>query len=304
MMALITGSCGFVGTHLTNELSQNGYSVHGIDLIESESTTVVDLLDREAVRSVINDIQPDVLFHLAAQASVPLSWKEPQRTYEVNVIGAINLLEAVHAERGKCRIVIVGSADQYGAIGTSNAISETASLSPQNPYALSKKAQEEIALIYARSFSMNICITRSFNHCGPGQKSGFLVSDLCHGIVEVERRKAEYLKVGNMEAVRDFTDVRDIVMAYRLIGERGTGGEIYNVGTGTGRNVKDVLDTLLSLANREIPVKPDPERMRISDTPVLICDNAKLRAHTVWSPTIPFEQTLKDALEYYRSIDE
>jgi GDP-4-dehydro-6-deoxy-D-mannose reductase len=301
MKALITGSRGFVGQYLAAELSANGYIVSGIDLTEDENTKSVDLLDIRAVRDYVNAIQPDVLFHLAAQAAIPLSWKDPQKTFELNVIGTINLLETVRMEKRACRVVIVGSADQYGAISSAEAISEDMALRPQNPYAASKKAQEDMALIYAKFYSMDICLTRSFNHSGPGQKPGFLIPDLCHGITQVEQGKTSCMKIGNTEAIRDFTDVRDIVKAYRLICEKGIKGEIYNVGSGKGRKVRDVLDALVGMAYCEIPVQPDIDRMRVSDTPVLVCDNTKLKRHTGWEPLLSFEQALKDSLEYYRN---
>ena len=300
MKALITGILGFVGQYLSDELSGNGYSVHGLDIAEGVDTACVDLLDGKAVRDYVHAIRPDVIYHLAAQASVPLSWEQPRRTYELNVIGAINLLEAVRGETPSCRILMVGSSDQYGATGSVGPIGEERELHPQNPYAASKKAQEEIACVYANAYAMDLNLTRSFNHSGPGQKPGYLITDLCQGIVKVERGEAEYLSVGNLEAARDFTDVRDVVRAYRLIGEKGIRGEIYNVGTGIGRKARDILDMLLGMASCNVPVRQDPARMRLSDTPVFVCDNAKLVAHTKWAPIIPIEQTLHDTLEYYR----
>ena len=302
MKAIITGSQGFVGNHLTKELMDNGYSVSGMDLADDDYTSFVDLLDKDSVYSFIKANQPDVLFHLAAQASVPLSWDNPQRTYELNLIGTINLLEAVHREKETCRIVIIGSSDQYGMTAHSDAISENEEQHPQNPYAASKRAQEEIALIYVNRYLLDICMTRSFNHCGPGQKLGFLIPDICSGIVQVEKGNANFLKVGNTESIRDFTDVRDVVRAYRLIFEKGINGEVYNVGSGVGRKVQDVLDALIGMASCEISIQPDKERMRPSDTPVIVCDNTKLREHTDWMPQLPFEQTLRDSLGYYRSI--
>jgi len=300
--ALITGSLGFAGKHLTAELLGNGYTVCGIDIEEGAYTAAVDLLDRHAVRENIRSVQPDVIFHLAAQAAIPLSWKEPQKTFELNVIGTINILEAVSPENQSCTLIIIGSADQYGYTGSSEPISENEKLLPRNPYAISKKTQEEVALLYAKTFNLDVRLTRTFNHCGPGQKPGFLVSDICLGLVEVEKGVSPCLKVGNLEAIRDFTDVRDIAAAYRLIYEKGTANEVYNVGSGYGRSAQEVLDSLLSMSNKEIEVMPDKERMRVSDTPVFICDNTKLVNHTGWSPTIPFEKTLYDALEYCRNL--
>ena len=303
MKALITGSRGFVGRYLLDELITNGYTTFGIDIISDEHATIVNLLDRTAVKNYIKTVQPDVVFHLAAQAAIPYSWKEPQETFEFNIIGAINLLEAVRDEKPTCKVLIVGSADQYGATGSIEFISEDVPLTPRNPYAVSKKAQEEFTLVYSKANDLGVYLTRSFNHCGPGQKLGFLIPDICHGIVQVERGVSPYLKIGNMEAVRDFTDVRDIVKAYRLIYEKGISGEIYNVGSGHGRKAQEILDRLLYMAVEVIPVTPDKERMRVSDTPVVICDNSKLQKHTGWVPIIPLEQTLKETLEYFRELD-
>ena len=300
MNALITGSLGFVGRHLSTELIAHGYAVSGMDLTTSKNTTIVDLADKQAVHEFVRIVQPDVLFHLAAISSIPLSWLQPQKTYETNVIGTINLLEAVRAEQSSCCIIIVGSSYQYGAVNTPTPISEDAVLFSGNPYAASKKAQEEISTVYASTYSIDIRYTRSFNHIGPGQGAGFLIPDLCRGIAQVERGEAELLKVGNLEAIRDFTDVRDIARAYRLISERGAYGERYNVGSGTGRKVRDILDMLLEMAKREIPVQSENECMRHSDLPVLVCDSTKLQNQTGWKPEIPFEQTLHEALEYYR----
>ena len=302
MKALITGILGFVGRHLATELKANHYSVDGLDIAEGVDSARVDLLDSRAVREHIALTEPDMIFHLAAQADVGRSWAIPQKTYELNVVAAINLLEAVLAERPSCRIVMIGSSDQYGVTGPVGPIAETMELNPQNPYAASKKAQEEISSIYAKAHSLDVCLTRSFNHSGPGQKPGFLIPDLCQGIIGVERGEAEHLKIGNMEAIRDFTDVRDVVRAYRLIGEKGQAGETYNVGSGIGRKVQDLLDMLLKTASCEVRVRQDESRMRKSDTPVFVCDNTKLRTHTGWAPSIPIEQTLQDTLAYYRAL--
>ncbi|MCL2221085.1 MAG: GDP-mannose 4,6-dehydratase [Oscillospiraceae bacterium] len=301
MKALITGSNGFVGRHLEPELQANGYTVYGLDIVGGDNTDCIDLLNQQSLKEYVLDRKPDVIFHLAAQANVGLSWKIPQKTYEVNVIGTINLLEAVKELKSPCRIVLVGSADQYGVTGIiKEPISENAALNAQNPYAASKKAQEELSRVYAKTFDMDIVLTRSFNHSGPGQGLGYLTTDLCHGIVQVEQGKSEYLKVGNLEVVRDFSDVRDIVRAYRLLAGKGDSGQVYNVGSGTGRKAQDILNMLISMSKSEIPVRQDESRMRPSDTPTLICDNTRLMEHTGWRAEIPIETTLQDVLEFYR----
>ena len=303
MKALITGSRGFVGKHLRAELATHGYTVRGIDLTEDEETLQIDISNKEAVQGCIKSENPDVIFHLAGQPSVYISWKNPQKTFFINVIGTINLLESVRNLGKPCRVILIGSAEQYGIITTDMPVSEETELLPHNPYASSKKAQEDLALIYVKTYGMDICMTRSFNHSGPGQKPGFLISDLSLGISSVERGLAPHLKVGNTEAVRDFTDVRDVAAAYRLICERGTAGEAYNVGSGVGYKVQDILEMMLAMANCEISVFSDADRVRPSDIPVLICDNSKI-SKLGWKPTISIKRTFRDTLEYYRSYKE
>jgi len=303
MKALITGSNGFVGRHLSAELKANSYTPLGVDIAGGDNTACIDLLSKQALREYVLEVKPDMIFHLAAQANVGRSWKNPQLTYEVNVLGTLNLLDAARELANPCRVVLVGSADQYGVTGVLHKpISEETVLSPQNPYAASKKAQEEIAGVYIKAYNMDILMTRSFNHSGPGQGLGFLIPDVCHGIVQVERGESDSFKVGNLEAVRDFSDVRDIVKAYRLLCEKGHSGEVYNIGSGIGRKAQDILDMLLKMAKIKPHTEKDESRMRPSDTPVLVCDNMKLKQHTGWEPIVPIKKTLRDTLEYYRSL--
>ena len=302
MKALITGSNGFVGRHLEPELQANGYTVYGLDIVGGDNTDCIDLLNQQSIKEYVLKRKPDTIFHLAAQSNVGLSWKKPQQTYEVNVIGTINLLEAVKELKAPCRVVLVGSANQYGVSGlVKKPISEDVALNPQNPYAASKKAQEEISIVYAKAFNIDTVLTRSFNHSGPGQGPGFLVADLCHGVAQVEQGTSDCLKVGNLEAVRDFSDVRDIVKAYRLLAEKGRSSQTYNVGSGVGHKAQDILNILLDMSQPEIHVRQDESRMRPSDTPILICDNTKLIEHTGWKAETPINKTLKDTLEFYRS---
>lgn len=306
MKALITGSLGFVGSYLRAELEQHGYEVVGLDIRPGDRTLQVDLMDADQICKIVAAERPDAIFHLAAQADVGRSWKAPQLTMQLNVVASINLLEAVRAVDAKgIRVVIVGSSDQYGNLGAAGAdVVEDMDLKPQTPYAISKRAQEEMAKLYARSYGMNICMTRSFNHGGAGQRTGFMIPDFASGIVKVERGRAEALSVGNLTSRRDFSHVRDVVRAYRLIAEKGRSGEVYNVGSGRTYSAREVLDALCSMAKCDIPVRQDAARMRPSDTPVICCNHGKLTRDTGWEPEIGMEQILKDTLEYYRSIDE
>ena len=301
MRALITGSQGFVGKYLRRELEENGYEVLGIDLQAGPDTILADLLAPEQMKEVVSQTKPNAVFHLAGQADVARSWKIPQRTMEINVLAAVNLMEAVRAFDPSMRMVLVGSSDQYGNLGEEGRlVSETLETHPQTPYAVSKKAQEEMARVYVRAYGMNICMTRSFNHGGAGQRLGFLIPDFASGIVKVERGEAKSLKVGSLTSRRDFTHVRDVVRAYRMIAEKGKPGEVYNVGSGVTYSAQKILDKLCEMAVCPIPVEQDPTRMRPSDTPVICCDHTKLTADTGWEPQIPLEDILSDTLCCWR----
>lgn len=301
MRALITGSLGFVGGYLRRELEANGYDVTGVDIRPGEKTMQVDLTNTEEVLKLIRTVQPDSIIHLAGQANVGLSWKIPQKTFEINVICAINLMEAVRSCAPSARLVLVGSSDQYGNLGEAGRrVSEEIIMKPQTPYAISKLAQEEIASLYARTYGLNICMTRSFNHGGAGQREGFLIPDFSAGIVRVEKGLSDKLMVGNLTAKRDFTHVKDVVRAYRLIAEKGHPGEVYNVGSGTVHSAQEILDKLRAMAVCDIPVEQDPAKMRPSDTPVICCDHSKLTEHTGWEPRYTLNDIIVETLRWWR----
>ena len=301
MRALITGSQGFVGRYLRRELEESGYEVVGLDIQPGEGAVQADLLNPEQLAAAVRQAEPDAVFHLAGQADVARSWKIPQKTMEINVIAAVNLMEAVRAFNPSARMVLVGSSDQYGNLGEAGRlVSEDLATHPQTPYAVSKMAQEEMARVYVRAYGMNICMTRSFNHGGAGQRLGFLIPDFASGIMKVERGEAKSLKVGNLTSRRDFTHVKDVARAYRLIGEKGKPGEVYNVGSGVTWSAQEILDKLCAMAVCPIPVEQDPARMRPSDTPVICCDHTKLTTDTGWQPQIPLEDILSDTLREWR----
>lgn len=301
MRALITGSQGFVGRYLRRELEESGYEVVGLDIQPGEGAVQADLLNPEQLAAAVRQAEPDAVFHLAGQADVARSWKIPQKTMEINVLAAVNLMEAARAFNPSIRMVLVGSSDQYGNLGEAGRmVSESLATHPQTPYAVSKKAQEEMARVYVRAYGMNICMTRSFNHGGAGQRLGFLIPDFASGIVKVERGEAKSLKVGNLTSRRDFTHVKDVARAYRLIGEKGKPGEVYNVGSGVTWSAQEILDKLCAMAVCPIPVEQDPARMRPSDTPVICCDHTKLTTDTGWQPQIPLEDILSDTLREWR----
>ncbi len=307
MKALIIGGGGFAGGYLINELSDNGYDVFATCLegenIEGDcSEYALDITRKDDISVILNDVQPDLIFHLAAQSSVAVSWKDPQLTAEINVIGAINVLEAVREYGGKNRLIVIGSGEEYGYIRENACpLKETEPLHPGNIYAATKVCQEMTAEIYARAYKMDIVMVRAFNHSGPGQDSTFVISDFCRQIAEIEKGgRPPVIRVGNLSAMRDFTDVRDIARGYRLLAEKGVSGQIYNIGRGRAVSIQYILDTALSLSNADISVEKDPERLRASDIPIIEPDISKITADTGWTAEISVGQTIGDTLNYWR----
>ena len=303
MKALITGSEGFVGRYLRAELAAAGYDVTGIDLREADGVIAADLLDAEETGKILQTVKPAVVFHLAGQADVGKSWKIPQETIRINVLAAVNLMEGIRKTCPGAVLVLVGSSDEYGDLREAGvSVSEETPMRPMNPYAVSKAAQEQLGKAYARAYGLKICMTRSFNHGGAGQRTGFMIPDFASGIVKVERRVEEAISVGNLASRRDFTHVKDIVRAYRLIAETGKAGEVYNVGSGKTYSAGEILEKMIAAAKCPIPVRQDPARMRPSDTPVICCDNSKLCNDTGWKPEYGIDEILNDTLEYYRAL--
>lgn len=303
MRALITGSEGFVGKYLREELNQNGYTVTGLDIRPGEGTVTANLLKADEVRQVLAEVCPDVIIHLAGQANVGKSWKSPQITVDLNINAAVNLMEAARELCPQASIVLVGSSDEYGDLRELGAsVNEDLPLRPMNPYAISKVAQENMGKAYAKAYGMRVCMTRSFNHGGAGQMPGFMIPDFASGIVRVERGEATCVRVGNLSSKRDFTHVKDVVRAYRLIAEKGRSGEVYNVGSGETYSAQEILDRLINYSASEIHVEQDSARMRPSDTPVICCDHTKLTRDTGWQPTFCLEDILIDTYQYYRGL--
>lgn len=261
-----------------------------------------DLCDYTAVLSAVKAVKPDAVFHLAAQSLASASWERPQETLAVNVMGTANLLEAVRAVAPSARMLLVGSADQYGVASADlQAITEDTPLQPKTPYGVSKCAQESLGIVYARTYGLAICMTRTFSFGGAGQKKGFVLSDFASGIAAVEAGLSPELCVGNLNSERDFTHIRDVVRAYRLICENGMPGEVYNVGSGKLHSIEEVLDRFLELSEKEIPVKRLDGKKRPTDVHGVPCCHDKLTAETGWQPEIPFETIIKDELEDWRA---
>ena len=309
MKALIIGAAGFAGGYLIRELVSAGWEVHASCLANEEikedcTVHALDIMDKGQILSVVNSIMPDVIYHLAAQSSVAVSWKKPQLTAEVNVIGTINVLEALReAEKKDIRIVLTGSGEEYGYIREGACpLSEDEVLRPGNIYAATKACQGMIGEIYARAYKMDIVMVRAFNHSGPEQADIFVISNFCKQAAEIEiGLKEPVIHVGNLEAMRDFTDVRDVVRAYRLLGEKGKSGQTYNVGRGKAVKISRILEMILEMAEMNIEVRSDPDRMRASDIPIIEPDVSKIYADTGWKAEISMEQTIRDTLNSWRT---
>jgi len=314
MKALITGITGFVGSHLAELLLNKGYIVYGIarwrsdtrniDHIKSKLKIVeADLNDAHSLYNAIQKIKPDQIYHLAAQSFVPTSWIAPADTIKTNVIGTVNLFEAVRKAGIDPKIQVACSSEEYGLVKPEETpIKETNPLRPLSPYGVSKVAQDMLSFQYFKSYGLKIIVTRGFNHTGPRRGEVFVCSNFAKQIVKIEKglREAK-IKVGNLDAIRDFTDVRDMVRGYNLALEKGIPGERYNICSGKGYKIKEVLDMFLEMTDKKIELENDPERMRPSDVPILIGDNSRFREQTGWKPEIAFEKTLRDLLDYWRN---
>ena len=302
MKALITGSKGFIGSHLSAELEANGYELIKCDIAEGNGIVAMNIMDQAMVQRVLEKYQPDVLINMAGQANVGLSWMKPQFTVELNTIGLINILEAARTVDPKMRVIAVGSSDEYGNLREIGAnVTEDIPVKPITPYAISKQAQELFAQLYVNSYGMDICMVRLFNLGGAGQMKGYMIADFASGVADVEAGKSTQVSVGNLTSARDFTHVKDACRAMRLIAEKGHKGEVYNICSGVTHTAQEVLDKLIGMAKVEVRVVQDQARMRPSDTPVVCGNHDKLTEHTGWKPEIGLDQILRDALNYWRN---
>lgn len=347
MRVLITGITGFVGSHLAEYfLSMDGAEVYGtvrhrspVDNISGIMDKIslikgTDIGDAHSVEAAIKQSEPDYIFHLAAQSLVPESWVSPVDTLETNVIGTVNLLEAVRRSERHPIIQIVGSSEEYGCpprvpkregwirdnpvsreeldefeinfspdteLVFKLPITEDFPLLPLSPYGVSKVAEDLLGYQYHKSYGMKIVRTRAFNHTGPRRSESFVASNFAKQIAEIEKGKRDpVVKVGNLEVTRDFTDVRDIVRAYWLAASRGKYGEVYNICSGNARTIQTVLDTLRMQSTVQFEIVKDNERMRLSDIPALQGSCSKFTKQTGWKPKIGFSQTMGDLLDYWR----
>jgi GDP-4-dehydro-6-deoxy-D-mannose reductase len=304
---LVTGAAGFAGSHLVQHLSTS-HDVVGwarskppAEVAGLARWQAVDLLDRAAVEAAIRELRPSVIFHLAGLPQVAESWGDTAAPLAANVLGTHRLLEAVRLLGGPCRILVTGSAHVYAP--SEAPIAEDHAIAPASPYALSKLAQEQLALRAGAEDGLEVIVTRSFNHTGPRQQPTFVAPSIARQIALIERGEIEpVIRVGNLDAQRDLLDVRDAVRAYAALVGAGTPGTVYNVASGVGRPVREVLDALVSRARVPIRIETDTERLRANDIPVLIGDSSRLRDATGWQPAIPFDRMLDDLLAYWRGL--
>ncbi len=318
MRAAITGINGFVGGHLVEHLADAGDSIIGLsrsgqwpepipsyarnaeiepfDLVRGPTDKLIDWVRRN---------RPEAIYHLAAQANPRESFDDPESTWELNLGGTLTLLEAVrHAKVGPLpRIILAGSGVAYGNPRADELpVTESCPLRPNNPYAASKAAADLLGIQQTLAFKQHVIVARPFNHAGPRQSDRYVLSSFARQVVEVERGDRDRIEVGNLEVVRDFTDVRDIVIAYRLLALRGKPGEIYNIGTGRNQSLTSLLEILQNQARVPVEVVVDPDRVRPVDLPLLLADSSKLREETGWEPRYSIEQTLADMLGYWREM--
>ncbi len=306
--ALITGCEGFAGTHLWGELEKNGYEVFGTTLKEpgrGQEKTVyhADVTVKEDLKEIINNLLPDYIFNLAAQAAPSVSFKYPRLTIAVNTIGVANLLEVIREiPKYRPRLLLIGTSEEYGIIDAKDLpVTEDHPLNPISPYSVSKLATYHLCKIYSRAYDMDIVYASTFNNTGPGQLPGFLAPDVAEQIVKIERGKQKPLVLtGSLETYRDYTDVRDVVKAYRLLAEKGKNGERYNICSGECVSTKSVVETLIGFSTLNINHQVDPLRNRPSDLPVIKGSFEKIHKATGWKPEIPIEVSLKDLLESFR----
>jgi len=313
LRALITGVTGFAGSHLAEYLvAHTDLEVWGTDISSDDRNiaqirddlhfVVGDMSEPDVVSTILTQAHPDYVFHLAAQAFVPLSWRDPWQTIANNIRAQLNIFQAMVNSGDKPRVLVVGSADEYGMITPDELpISEATPLRPYSPYAVSKIAQDMLGYQYYASHDLPIVRVRPFNHIGPRQSPAFVTSDFAKQVAEIEvGSRGPQLHVGNLEAKRDFTDVRDMVRGYYLALEHGEVGEVYNLGAERAYSIREVLDMLLAMSEVSIDVVPDPARLRPSDVPVVVSDCSKFGQHTGWRATFSLHESLRDILNYWR----
>ncbi len=307
--ALIIGAAGFVGGYLADYLREKQKMEVAVTKLPQEEFRGIsdrvynlNILSKEEIVSLLFEARPDYIFHLAAQSSVGMAWKNPSLTIDINIKGSVNVMDAVRELYYKPRILLIGSGEEYGHIEKGETpIREENRLRPGNIYAATKVCQNMIGNIYAQAYDMEVMMVRAFNHIGPTQLPIFVVSDFCRQVAEIEKEiRDPVMYVGNLNARRDFTDVRDVVEAYGLLVEHGKSGETYNVGRGEAVSIREILDMIITLSNKDIKIEIDKNKLRPVDVPIIEADISKISSLTGWKPKIPLKQTIEETLNYWR----
>lgn len=301
---LIFGAGGFVGSYLSQEFLNNNYEVIGSDKVEGTMFPrkvdfhKADLMKADEVEKLVNKIQPNIIVNLAAISSVGDSWNIPQITVLVNVVGALNILEAARKSEIKPKILFVGSSEEY--VISEKVIDETTQLNATNPYGISKATQEQFARLYREQYGLKIYCVRPFNHTGVGQRDSFVLPSFCKQVAEIEKSgQSGVINVGNLKVKRDFSNVKDIVRAYRMIIESDDCEIIYNVGSGEAYSLEELLEFIKGLSSQKIDIKIDSERFRPSDQPMVCCDHRLITKKLGWIPEFTIFDTLKEMYEAY-----
>lgn len=294
MKCIVTGNAGFVGQHLTERLMKEGWEVKGFNLRNGQN-----ILDYEFVRNALDVERPDAIFHLAAQAYVPESFANPARTFQVNTLGSLNILEAVRQLGIKSRVLLVGTSEEYGdAQYGEGVITEEALPNPLSPYAISKLAMDHLGRLYAKSYGMNVVVTRAFNHTGPGRGEMYAESSFAKQIAEIELGKRELVEHGNLESIRNYTDVRDIVRAYIKAVDLPSG--VYNICSDQNVSMEEVMTMLVKNSGNDIKRRVNPALYRPADFSFKTPNCEKFQKLTDWKPEIALEKTMRDLLDYWR----
>ena len=306
---LIFGAGGFVGSYLCKEFLNNGYKVSGTDKGEGSALPSevdfykTDLMQADEVKKLIGQIQPDIIVNLAAISSVGASWNMPQTTMAINVIGALNIMEAARKSEQKPRILFVGSSEEY--VISENPLDENTQLNANNPYGISKVTQEQLAKLYREQYGLKIYCVRPFNHTGIGQRDTFVLPSFCKQVAEIDKSgKDGKIQVGNLKVKRDFSHVKDVVRAYRMIVESDNCNQIYNVGSGNAYSLEDMLTYIIGLSDQNIEIEVDQNRNRPTDQPVICCDRSLIGKELGWEPQYNVYDALREMYESYRNGGE
>jgi GDP-4-dehydro-6-deoxy-D-mannose reductase len=295
--ALVTGGRGFVGRWLSEHLAGEGDEV---TIVDAET----DVTDEKALEHAVGASRPDAVYHLAARTHVGDSWRAPLEVLRVNVLGTAGVLAAARRAAPEATVLVVSSSEVYGSLLPGELpVAESAPLRPVTPYAASKAAAEQVALQAWRGYEQRVVVVRPFNHVGPGQSASFAVPALARRLLDARRRGSRELVVGTVTTRRDFTDVRDVVRAYRLLVEHGSPGSVYNVCSGRDVSIAEVAQRLMELAGVELSLVTDPELVRPVDSPVVRGDPSLLMRTTGWTPRISLDATLRDVLSYLEEVD-